>query len=188
MRSGLISVVLGLSLVAVPLQAAELQVLGGVTLGFALGGDKGKRSDFNPHIEAEFANVYGGVEAHVYNDGINTEIAPYIGYRAATAGGLSFAVSYRRSVLPNDGGDCCGNIAVALGLPVGSRLVASLDMGLRPETGDNAVALGVDVAAFDQVRWSGCRPPQTASECAKVVVLNATRKGGRRNEGYDDWG
>jgi len=37
-------------------------------------------------------------------------------------------------------------------------------------------------------RWSGCRPPQTASECAKGVVFNATRKGGRRKEGHDDRG
>ena len=35
------------------------------------------------------------------------------------------------------------------------------------------------------VRWSVCRPPLTASQCAKVVVLNATQKGGRRDEGYD---
>jgi hypothetical protein len=37
-------------------------------------------------------------------------------------------------------------------------------------------------------RWSGCRPPQTASQCAKVVVLKATQRGGRRDEGYDDRG
>jgi hypothetical protein len=24
-------------------------------------------------------------------------------------------------------------------------------------------------------RWDGCRPPQTASQCAMIVVLNATR-------------
>ena len=29
------------------------------------------------------------------------------------------------------------------------------------------------------VRWDGCRPPQTASQCANIVVLNATRRGGR---------
>jgi len=31
-------------------------------------------------------------------------------------------------------------------------------------------------------------PSLTASQCAKVVVFNATRRGGRRDEGYDDWG
>jgi transposase len=39
-----------------------------------------------------------------------------------------------------------------------------------------------------QVRWNGCRPPQTASQCAKFVVFKATRRGGQRNEEYDDWG
>src|SRR6056297_4181651 len=38
------------------------------------------------------------------------------------------------------------------------------------------------------LRWSGCRPPETASQCANVVVLLATQRRGRRNEGYDDWG
>ena len=29
-------------------------------------------------------------------------------------------------------------------------------------------------------RWDGCRPPQTASRCAKVVVFNATQRRGRQ--------
>jgi hypothetical protein len=28
------------------------------------------------------------------------------------------------------------------------------------------------------VRWDGCRPPQTVSNCAKVVVFNATQTEG----------
>jgi IS5 family transposase len=43
-----------------------------------------------------------------------------------------------------------------------------------------------DAALHD--RWDGCRPPQTASQCAKVVVLKATKLGGRRDEGYDNRG
>src|SRR6056297_2966972 len=38
-----------------------------------------------------------------------------------------------------------------------------------------------------KMRWSGCRPPKTASQCAKVVVLKATQRRGRRDDGYDDW-
>ncbi|WP_231125893.1 helix-turn-helix domain-containing protein [Roseovarius gahaiensis] len=40
----------------------------------------------------------------------------------------------------------------------------------------------------DIFRWDGCRPPRTASQCAKMVVLKATKRGGRRDEGYDDRG
>ena len=29
-------------------------------------------------------------------------------------------------------------------------------------------------------RWGGCRPPQTASQCAKVVVFTATERKGRQ--------
>ena len=37
-------------------------------------------------------------------------------------------------------------------------------------------------------RWDGCRPPQTASQCAKMVVLKATKRGGRQGERYNNWG
>lgn len=39
-----------------------------------------------------------------------------------------------------------------------------------------------------QVRWNGCRPPQKASQCARMVVLIATIWRGRRHERHDDWG
>lgn len=42
-----------------------------------------------------------------------------------------------------------------------------------------AVALHAAEGLFDLVRWGGCRPPQTASQCAKVVVLRATERKGR---------
>jgi hypothetical protein len=32
----------------------------------------------------------------------------------------------------------------------------------------------------DRGRWGGCRPPQTASQCAKVVVITATERKGRQ--------
>jgi hypothetical protein len=154
MRSVLIPLTLGLGLVAGSSQAGDLQILGGVTLAFALGGDKGTRSDFNPHIEAEFSHVYAGVSADIYNGSVNDEISPYIGYRSSTGGGLSYDVSYSRTILPNDGGDCCGKIDAGVGLLIGNRLTASLDMGLVPETGDRAVHIGVDVAAFDKVTFT----------------------------------
>ncbi len=154
MRSVLIPVVAGLTLFAAPLQAGEFEVVGGVTLGFMLGGDTGKRSDLNPHVEAVFRGFYAGVAADIYNDGTNTEISPYLGYRNQTAGGLSYDLSYSRSILPNDGGDCCGSIDAAVDLPIGGRLMAGLDMGLVPETGDTSVDVGLDVAAFDRVTLS----------------------------------
>jgi hypothetical protein len=129
-------------------------VNGGVTLGFALGNEHGKRSDFNPHIEAEFNGIYGGVEADIYNGSAYTVIAPYLGYRNLL-GALSYDLSYRRSFLPNAGGDCCGRLGAALALPVGNRVMTTLDMGLDPESGDTDVTLGADVAAFDRVTLSG---------------------------------
>ena len=56
MRYGLILALSGLSLVPVT-ATAQVVVNGGVTLGFALGNEHGKRSDFNPHLEADFGGV-----------------------------------------------------------------------------------------------------------------------------------
>jgi hypothetical protein len=153
MRYVVIAALMGLSVVPVS-ALAQVQVLGGVSLGFALGGDAGKRSDLNPHLEAEVGGIYGGVGAHVYNDTENLEIAPYFGYRNVL-GSLSYDVSYRRSFLPNDGGDCCGGIEAALELPLGSQILATLDMGFDPDSGDGDAMLGAEVAAFDQVTLLG---------------------------------
>jgi hypothetical protein len=153
MRYILIAALTGLTLVPAP-ALAQVQVQGAVRLGFAVGGETGKRIDLNPHLEADFGGIYGGVEAHVYNNSTNTEVAPYLGYRSM-AGVLSYDVSYRRSFLPNDGGDCCGRIEAGLALPLGSRVMATLDMGLDPASGVGDAMLGADVAAFDRVTLSG---------------------------------
>jgi hypothetical protein len=46
---------------------------------------------------------------------------------------------------------------------------------------------GAETALFENApsrffsnRWGGCRPPQTASQCAKVVVFTATERKGRQ--------
>jgi hypothetical protein len=41
-------------------------------------------------------------------------------------------------------------------------------------------------ALWRRWRWGGCRPPQTASQCAKVVVFIAAKRKGQRDERYDD--
>lgn len=153
MRYAVIAALMGLTVMPMP-ALAQVQAQGAVRLGFALGGEAGKRSDLNPHVEADFGGIYGGVEAHVYNDGNNTEIAPYLGYRNM-AGALSYDLSYRRSFLPNNGGDCCGRFEAGLALPLGSRVMATLDMGLDPESGEGDAMLGADVTAFDRVTLSG---------------------------------
>ena len=44
-----------------------------------------------------------------------------------------------------------------------------------------------DAAQHD--RWDGCRPPRTASQCAKVVVLKPLNgKDGNSDDRYNDWG
>ena len=37
-------------------------------------------------------------------------------------------------------------------------------------------------------RWGGCRPPQTASQCARVVIFRGHTAERTANEEYDDRG
>jgi hypothetical protein len=60
----------------------------------------------------------------------------------------------------------------------------------RPTTGHVSLALSGTTSGWCRLprsnlsssarRWDGCRPPQTASRCAKVVVFNATKRRGRQ--------
>jgi hypothetical protein len=54
--------------------------------------------------------------------------------------------------------------------------------------GDVAARLIMQMLNLNRLRWDGCRPPQTASQCAKMVVLKATKRGGRQGERYNNWG
>jgi hypothetical protein len=52
-------------------------------------------------------------------------------------------------------------------------------LGPHPERESCGYPLGNPIPEFPN-RWGGCRPPQTASRCARIVVLKATEREGRQ--------
>lgn len=155
MRAHMIPFAFGLLMSALPSQAADLVVYGGAALSFSTGGDKGTRQDLNGYVEGEISGFYLGVSADKYTDGVYDEIDPYFGYRGETAGGLSYDVSYTRYFYPNDGGDCCGDVYLSLGMPLGEALTLNVEGNFYPEDNLGDAHIGLDYALNDLVTVTG---------------------------------
>jgi hypothetical protein len=54
----------------------------------------------------------------------------------------------------------------------------TIDTGPRHRTEDSHAAVYRSRRIHE--RWSGCRPPKTASQCARIVVFTATERKGRQ--------
>ncbi len=135
-----------------PALAGDLQVFGGAALSFSSGAaNKGTREDLNLYVEGEFAHVYAGLSGDIYNKSVKDVIDLYLGYRNTTAGGLSYDVSYDRSIYPNDGGDCCGDIKANLSIPLGAKLSTTLDMNYYPESQLSNAHLSLDYELNNKV-------------------------------------
>jgi len=107
--------------VAAPASAEGLMVLGGGKLDLRF--PKGNATqESSAYLEAEVQGFYAGFQGLVANDDAATEISLYAGYRQELASGFSYDLSYTRYLYPNDGGDCCGEIGLSLGVAVGERL------------------------------------------------------------------
>ena len=127
MRLAVLSTILLAAFPLQPVLADGLTVLGGVALSFAPGGDRATRDDFNAYLEADLANFYLGASTDFYNDKVSDEVDLSLGYRNTTAGGLSYDVSYTRNIYPHDGGDCCGDYALSLSMPLNDKLTGTID-------------------------------------------------------------
>lgn len=82
------------------------------------------------------------------------EVDLYLGYRAETAGGFSYDIGYSRYYYPNAGGDCCGEITLALGMPVSDKLSATLDLAYDPEAELGNAYVGAAFTVTDAVELS----------------------------------
>ena len=97
---------------------------------------------------------YAGFQGLVANDDAATEISLYAGYRQELASGFSYDLSYTRYLYPNDGGDCCGEIGLSLGVAVGERLGLSTDLTYDPESSLGSIEVGAEQMLTDQVTLS----------------------------------
>ena len=137
--------------------AQDVVVYGGAELEFLheeFGPGTGTSSYLSGHVEVETRGFYAGLWAQVADDDLMDEVDLYLGYRAETAGGFSYDIGYSRYYYPNDGGDCCGEITLALGMPVGDKLSATLDLAYDPEAELGNAYVGAAFAVTDTVEIS----------------------------------
>ena len=137
--------------------AQDVVVYGGAELEFLheeFGPGTGTSSYLSGYVEVETRGFYAGLWAQVADDDLMDEVDLYLGYRAETAGGFSYDIGYSRYYYPNDGGDCCGEITLALGMPFGDKLSATLDLAYDPEAELGNAYVGAAFAVTDAVEIS----------------------------------
>ena len=137
--------------------AQDVVVYGGAELEYLheeFGPGTGTSSYLSGYVEVETRGFYAGLWAQVADDDLMDEVDLYLGYRAETAGGFSYDIGYSRYYYPNDGGDCCGEITLALGMPVGDKLSATLDLAYDPDAELGNAYVGAAFAVTDAVEIS----------------------------------
>jgi uncharacterized protein (TIGR02001 family) len=105
------------------------------------------------YVEMETAaGIYAGIwGSNVdFGDADKVEIDLYFGYRNELASGISYDLGYARYFY-DDSGNCCGEIILSMGVPLGN--VASLTpyIALDPENEGLNTSVAVDVAVNDQI-------------------------------------
>lgn len=146
-----------LALTAGSAAAQDIVVYGGAELEFLheeFGPGTGTSSYLSGYVELEASGFYAGLWAQVADDELMNEVDLYLGYRNETAAGLSYDVGYSRYYYPNDGGDCCGEITLALGMPVGEKLSATLDLAYDPEAELGNAYVGAAWTVTDAIELS----------------------------------
>lgn len=103
------------------------------------------------YLEAQYSGLYGGVRGFVARETDLSRADLYLGYRGETGQGFAYDVSYTRYFYPKSGGNCCGQIALDVGVPVGARGTGKVDVALDPENSEFAAGLGLDYAVTDQI-------------------------------------
>lgn len=133
--------------------AQEIAVYGGAELEFTFeenGPGTGNTTYLSTYVEVDKAGFYAGIWGQVADDDLLNELDVYLGYRNETAGGVSYDFGYTRYIYPNDGGDCCGELTVSLGVPVGEKLSTTLDLAYDPEASLGNAYLEVAYQATDK--------------------------------------
>jgi uncharacterized protein (TIGR02001 family) len=133
--------------------AQGITVYGGAELEYKFdenGPGTGNNGYLSAYVEAELSGFYTGIWGQVADDDLLNEVDLYLGYRNETAGGVSYDFGYTRYIYPNDGGDCCGELTVSLGVPVGEKLSTELELAYDPEAKLGNAYLEVAYQATDK--------------------------------------
>jgi len=135
--------------------AQGFELFGGAKLEYAHKEAGGSSVTYlSGYIEGEMLGFYAGIWGQVASKDILDEVDLYVGYRNETAGGLSYDIGYTRYYYPSDGGDCCGEFTLGLGMPVGP-LTGTLDLAHDPKSNLSNIYLGAGWSPTDALEVSG---------------------------------
>lgn len=155
MRNLLVSTLLITGLAAGSAVAEGGSVTAGASLSFTNETHDGISNEGSGYIEGSLANFYLGAAAYVYNDKLLNEIDLSLGYRNTLANGLSYDLGYTRYNYLNDGGDCCGAVALSLSMPVSDAVTLTADGTYYSLDKTTDTYLTLDYALNDKVTVSG---------------------------------
>ncbi len=135
--------------------AQGFELLGGAKLEYKYKEEGGRSNAYlSGYIEGAAMGFYVGIWGQVASDDLLDEVDLYLGYRNETAGGLSYDIGYTRYYYPNDGGECCGEYTLGLGMPLGP-VAASLDLAHDPQSDLNSIYVGAAWSATNALELSG---------------------------------
>jgi len=160
MRSSVLSVVLAAMLPGLPAVAGDLSVYAGAGLTFdnsRLTDDddttKGIATDLNLYVEGEWKGFYAGLSGDVINDTDANYVDVYAGYRNSLDNGLSYDLSYDKTIYPSDSDSNYGTVAISLGMPVSDKATLTFDGDYYIQAGKNTSDgyLTLDYALNDKI-------------------------------------
>jgi hypothetical protein len=132
MRLAILSLALSAVLPALPAAAQDLSVYAGLGLTID-NADSDTNTDLNLYIEGETNGIYFGLSGDVVSIADGNYVDIYAGYRNSTASGISYDLSYDKTIYPSDSGSNYSTIALSVGVPVGDALAVTFDASYYPE-------------------------------------------------------
>lgn len=142
---------------AAPIRAQDFVVYGSGELEQLFSPDGSGSADtttLSAYLELELGSFYAGINGEIADDDIANEVYVYLGYRATTDGGFTYDLSYTQYTYPNDGGSCCGEIALSLGQTIGDKAEVTLDIYHVPDDSVSSAYLGASYDITDTLNGS----------------------------------
>lgn len=140
---------------AVPMAAAaqDVLVIGGGTIDLTFP-SAGATQELGLYAEVERGGFYGGALGLISKDSSANKVDVYAGYRGETKAGFSYDLSYHRFLYPNDGGDCCGEVALSFGQFIRQKINLTAELSYDPAASLGGIDLSIAFAATDALKIS----------------------------------
>ena len=106
------------------------------------------------YLRAERRGWYGAAWLDLDSRSADSAVELDLGYEHEFPGGAWMDAGYARYCYPGDGGNCCGDLYLELGAPLGRRVEVSAKLYHDPETSLSALDTDLDILATDRLTVS----------------------------------